>query len=293
MIKIKSILALLRVSHWSKNLFIFLPLFFAQRLTHLESIETLIFISLGFSFLASSVYIFNDLIDIESDKLHPVKRFRPIAAGIFSKTQSYISIIILLIIGFGLIHFKDETGSIKVLVIIYLIQNILYTFMLKHISILDVTIVSIGFVIRVFIGGISIGVDLSQWIILMTFILAMFLAFAKRRDDVKLLELSNTIVRRSTNGYNLVFLNQTLGIMGAIIIVTYLMYCTSPEVMMRFGQYTYLTSFFVIVGIFRYLQITLVFNESGNPTKIFLEDRFLQTVIVGWFLSLILIMYLQ
>lgn len=292
MTTIRDIISLLRLPHWAKNLFIFLPIFFGQKLDHLDLLVSLIFLFFGFSLIASSVYVFNDLLDIESDKLHPIKKNRPLAKGYISIKQAVIIIICLLALGFFLINFSSKSITVLILVLTYLIQNLFYTIKLKHIALVDVTIVSIGFVLRVFIGGIAVSIQLSHWIILMTFILAMFLALAKRLDDVKLLKQNKLSIRKSTSGYNESFLNVALSIMSVIIIVTYLMYCTSTEIINRFGENTYLTAFFVILGVFRYLQISLVFEKSGSPTSVLLKDRFTQINLIGWVTTLLIIMYL-
>src|SRR5690606_6729843 len=178
-----------------------------------------------------------------------------------------------------------------VIIAFYLVMNILYTLKLKHISILDVVIIAVGFVLRVFIGGLVSDTHLSHWIILMTFVLALFLAFAKRRDDVFNFVQTGVTARKNLQGYNLEFLNVVITSLATVVIVCYVMYCTSPEVISRFGHNVYLTSIFVIMGVLRYLQLTLVWLISGNPTTILLENRFLQVIIIGWVLSFAAIIY--
>lgn len=281
----------MRVHQWVKNMFIFLPIFFGLKITQLQLVFNSAHAFLGFSMIASSVYIFNDMLDIEEDRLHPTKKNRPLAAGLLSVTDAYIAIAVLVLGGLSIFYFSHFSLMAWGLVLFYIVQNILYTIKLKHIALVDITIISLGFVIRILLGGAVTGTYLTHWIIMMTFLLAMFLALAKRRDDVIIFARTGTKTRKNIEGYNLDLLNALMTIMSAIVIVAYILYTTSVDVIERFGHYTYLTSFFVILGIMRYLQITYVQEQSGNPTKILLKDRFLQVIIVGWVTSFVLILY--
>ena len=174
----------------------------------------------------------------------------------------------------------------------YFIMNVLYTLRLKHIPILDVTIISIGFVIRIMVGGFVVEghVHISMWIVLMTFLGALFLALAKRRDDV-LLAADGREVRKSIKGYNLEFINGAMMIMASVLIVSYISYTISEDVQQRFGENLYLTVIFVIVGVLRYMQITFVEEKSGSRTKVLLSDRFVQLTAISWLLQLGLLIY--
>ena len=172
---------------------------------------------------------------------------------------------------------------------IYVANNLLYSYQLKHVPVLDITMISIGFVLRLFIGEAAGegALPLSMWIILCTFLLAMFLALAKRRDDV-LLKAEGKKVRKSIYGYNLEFINGGMMIMASVTLVAYISYTVSPEVLSRLGtKQLYFTTFFVIIGILRYMQITFVEQKSGSPTKVLLRDTFLQLTIAGWVMSFI------
>jgi 4-hydroxybenzoate polyprenyltransferase len=163
---------------------------------------------------------------------------------------------------------------------------------LKQIAIVDVFIIAIGFVLRILAGGFATGIYLSHWIILMTFLLALFLAFAKRRDDVVMFEESGVMIRGNVNRYNLAFMNQVIAVVGTLTMMCYIMYTVSPETMERFqSSYIYTTSIFVLAGIIRYLQITIVDVKSGSPTKVLMKDRFLQACIIGWVLTFVVIIY--
>lgn len=276
------IIKLMRPHQYIKNIFVFAPLLFSFSFTSYDLINvTLVFIL--FSIIASSIYVFNDLMDIEEDKVHPKKKFRPLASGKIKKTTAKIMIITLCSISL-LVSFLLSMELFYIL-LFYFTLNILYSIKLKHISIVDIFIIASGFVLRLFAGASVIDAPLSMWIIIMTFLLALFLALAKRRDDV-LLSSQGKETRKNIDGYNLEFVNATMVLMAGVIIVSYILYSVSSEVTLRLDtQYLYLTSFFVILGIFRYMQITFVEGNSGSPSKIVLKDRFLQFTIVLWLLS--------
>jgi len=178
------------------------------------------------------------------------------------------------------------------LISFYYVMNIAYCVRLKQYAIIDVIIVSLGFVLRIWVGGVAAGISLSEWVIIMTFLLALFLAFAKRRDDVILYENTGVSQRKNTNRYSLDFMNQVITVIAATTIVSYIMYTLSREVVERFGsRYIYFTAIFVLMGIIRYLQITIVDSKSGSPTKVLLRDRFIQCCIVGWIGLFIVIIY--
>jgi decaprenyl-phosphate phosphoribosyltransferase len=288
---LKNFIHLLRPWQWTKNLFIFLPLFFAM---HMNQLDLLIMAGeafLSFCFITSAIYIFNDWHDVDEDKLNPKKMQRPLAAGRTSKKAASIAIVILLTIGLVWSYFLST--SVLLLVLLYVILNIAYTLKLKHIPILDIFIISSGFVIRVFIGGFAAHVKIYPWIIIMTFLLALLLSLAKRRDDVSTFLVSNQKMRKSIDGYNLQFLDMTMMAMAAITIVAYIMYTMSPEVMARFKtDKLYFTTFFVILGIMRYMQITIVENKSGDPTEVLIRDRFLQFAILCWIISFGCLIYI-
>jgi 4-hydroxybenzoate polyprenyltransferase len=278
---------LLRVHQYIKNLFVFAPLFFSFDFTY-SSVGNVFIVFFLFSLLASSIYIFNDLMDREEDKKHPKKMFRPLASGRVSPSTAKA---LMYILSFGVLVTAFWFNSMLFLVfLLYLIMNIAYSIGLKHIAIVDIFMIATGFVLRLFAGATVLEeTSLSMWIIIMTFLLALFLAIAKRRDDV-LLALKGKETRKNIDGYNLEFVNAVMVLMSAVIIVAYILYTVSSSVMQRLEtEYLYLTTFFVILGILRYMQITFVEEESGSPTKIVLKDRFLQLVIVGWLTSFMII----
>ncbi len=288
--KSKSLLKLMRPHQYIKNLFIFLPLFFALKITDTALLSNAIIAFIAFSLTASAIYTLNDYHDIEEDRQHPKKKFRPLASGDISKTQAIIIMGVLATAGFALM----ATLSLNAVGImaVYIAMNIAYSFYLKHIAILDVMIIAIGFVLRLFIGSVVTGIQLSMWIVVMTFLLALFMALAKRRDDVLIYLETGKKMRKVIDGYNLQFLDTAMAIMASVVIVVYTIYTTSNEVVERFHtQYLYLTALFVILGIMRYLQIAFVHQDSGSPTNIILKDRFMQLTILAWIVSFTWILY--
>ena len=271
----------MRPHHYVKNFFIFAPLFFATKIAETQLLLISLYAFISFSLAASAIYIFNDYNDIGDDKHHPKKKHRPLASGVISKSQA-IALIGLLISSSFLIAFTFATQAIPILVA-YLLMNILYCVWLKHVAIIDITIIAVGFVFRLFIGATVTDIPLSMWIVVMTFMLALFMALAKRRDDVLIFNGTGKKMRKVVDGYNIDFLNMSMAIMASVIIVAYTIYTTSADVIARVGSnHLYITTLFVVVGIMRYLQITFVLEESGSPTQVLLKDRFLQLTLLGW-----------
>lgn len=286
----KNILKLMRPHQYIKNLFIFLPLFFALKITDLALLSNTFIAFIAFSLTASAIYTLNDYHDIEEDKQHPKKKDRPLASGAISKPQAIIIMSVLFVAGFALM----ASLSLKAVGILsaYTIMNIAYSFYLKHVAIIDVMIIAIGFVLRLFVGSVATSIHLSMWIVVMTFLLALFMALAKRRDDVLIYLDTGKKMRKVIDGYNLQFLDAAMAIMASVVIVAYTIYTTSAEVVARFhSEYLYLTALFVILGIMRYLQIAFVHLDSGSPTKIVLKDRFMQLTLLGWIISFTWILY--
>lgn len=174
----------------------------------------------------------------------------------------------------------------------YAVMNIAYSLHLKHVAILDVSIIAIGFVLRLFVGSLATGIPLSSWIVVMTFLLALFLALAKRRDDVLIYLDTGKKMRKVIDGYSLQLVDTAMAIMASVVIVAYVIYSKSPNVVARVhSEYLYLTSLFVILGIMRYLQIAFIEKDTGSPTKIVLKDRFIQLTILGWVSVFVWILY--
>lgn len=285
-------LKLLRPKDWAKNLFLFIPIFFSGDFFNVEKIYDLLLAFVSFSAIASSIYIINDYRDIEDDKKHPVKFKRPLASGSVSKSAAII-ICVLLIFGGFLVAYLLRDKFLFVLSI-YFLLNLGYSFGLKSIPILDIIVLAVGFVLRIKAGSVVAYIPLSEWIVIMVFLLATFMAIGKRRDDVLLKLRSGTDMRKASKGYNLELLNALLALVAAVIIVAYFMYTMSSEVILRLGTHRlYYTCLFVMAGLMRYLQIIYVSADSGSPTKILYKDRFIQITLLLWVGSYISIIYLK
>ena len=289
----KKTLLLIRPQQWIKNGFVLIPMFFGGRLLNADDAIASVVTFFAFSFAASAIYCFNDIVDVDADRRHPVKCHRPIASGAVSVPTAYALMAVLALLSALLLFFLPQrAGETAGIVAFYFLLNMAYCIWLKRHAIIDVCTVATGFVLRILAGGMACNVAVSNWLVLMTFLLALFLSFAKRRDDVLRMNETGEPPRRNTIRYNITFVNQAITITGTVTLVCYIMYTVSPEVVSRFhAPYLYLTSIFVLVGLLRYMQLTVVDEVSGDPTKILLRDRFTQAIVVAWIMSFLLIIY--
>jgi len=287
----KSIIHLLRIEHWVKNLFLFIPAFFAARLSEPLILERAVIGFIAFSLVASAVYVLNDLIDAPQDRNHPDKCRRPIASGAIKPQSAIVILGALLLLG----GFTAAVLSTDMLIftLLYFAINLAYSFKLKHFAIIDISLISLGFLLRVLAGGAVTGVAVSNWLIILTFLLALILGLAKRRGEY-VVAMGENNFRKALEGYNLPFLDMAMVVCSTISVVAYLMYCFSPEVTQRIGSdKIFYTAFFVVIGILRYLQLTLVFDKTESPTRALLRDRFLQIVLLGWIGCFVWLLYLK
>jgi len=277
---IRQILILIRPEHWVKNLFLFIPAFFAAKLFEPVLLAHAMLGFAAFCCMASAVYVLNDMVDASQDRNHPDKCKRPLASGALSNRQALVVLVLLFAAGtFGAAQLNMDALLITLL---YFVVNLFYSFSLKHIAIIDISLIGVGFLLREFMGGAATGVAVSQWLIVLTFLLALILGLAKRRGEY-LLASDGQPFRKSLEGYNLPFLDASMVVCSTVSIVAYLMYCFSPEVTGRIGSdKIFYTTFFVVIGILRYLQLTLVYNKTESPTRALLRDVFLQIVLLAW-----------
>lgn len=289
----KAYLNLIRPKQWIKNFFVLVPLFFGGELFDVKSLIAGAITFMAYSFAASSIYCYNDIHDVDDDRRHPAKCTRPVASGAVSIFQAYVLMALMILLSMLCIMFlpvnKFETGGV---ILFYWVLNLAYCARLKRYAIVDVCIVAFGFVLRLFAGGFASDILLSKWIVLMTFLITLFMSFAKRRDDVLRMEETGEAPRHNTIRYNLTFINQAITITASVTLVCYIMYTVSPEVIEHFHtDYLYLTSVFVLLGLLRYIQLAVVDKESGDPTKIILKDHFTQLVVFAWLISFLIIIY--
>lgn len=274
---------LLRPEQWIKNLLIFVPAFFAGKLLFEANFLAILPGFVSFCLISSSVYIFNDLHDVASDKLHPEKKHRAIASGAVSPNFAKLTGLSLMLLAL----FSAWMIGLNVFVIIsgYLVLNILYTHVLKHVAILDLSLISLGFLLRIYAGGVLADVPISKWLFLMVFLLSFFIGLAKRRDDLLILEKSGKSMRHALKGYSKQYIDYAMVFLSSVIVLSYIMYTLSDEVQSRIGSdQLYWSSVFVVLGILRYMQLTWVFEKSASPVKTFLTDKVLLLLIIAWLL---------
>jgi decaprenyl-phosphate phosphoribosyltransferase len=272
---------LMRPRQWVKNTFVFAPLFFTPLALSMETAIATVIAFVSFCCVSSGIYCLNDLRDRDSDRKHPKKRLRPLASGQVTAPAAVILSFLLLAVGFGVSVMKIP--MVAVVLVVYVAVNVAYSLWLKNIAIIDVLVISFGFVLRVYAGALVIGVTPTPWIQICAGLLALFIALAKRRDDV-VLEIG-TEHRVSLSGYTRLFLDVCIGVTLSALLVSYMIFTLNDEATDRLGSDgLFLTVPFVIAGIFRYLQLTLVFERSGSPTELIFKDGFLILSVAGWLL---------
>lgn len=257
------------------------PLFFSVRARDGGSVARALAAGAAFCALSSAVYLVNDVLDLERDRAHPVKRRRPIASGALSVPAALVAAAVLAAgalaaaLGLGL--------PFTAAVVAYIALQGLYGAWLRHVAVLDVFCIAAGFVLRVIGGAAAIGVLVSNWLYLCTLLLALFLALAKRRAEVVLLEERAADHRRNLADYSVAFIDQLISIVCACTVLAYALYTVSPETVVRHGDDRLKYAIpFVLLGVFRYLYLVHVRGGAGEPELVLLRDRPLQAVLVGY-----------
>jgi len=281
----------MRINNWIKNLIIFSPLFFAGKMSNVFLLQQTLILWISFSFLTSSIYILNDYIDLEHDRAHPSKKNRPLASGKVPIVHAGAMAIILLIVGLVIIfQLSIDTFYVSMA---YVVIMVAYCLVFRKMALVDIGIIATGFVIRLYVGSTVTGIPNSMWIIIMTFLLALFITLAKRRDDLMRLTIINKEnTRESLNGYNISLADSLIIVLVPIIIVSYILYCTADENITRVGNNLYLTSVFVLFGFMRYLQLIFVKNMGGDPIGLLYSDSGIQLILLFWISSFAWILYL-
>lgn len=290
---LKNLIRLTRPYQWIKNTFIFMPLFFGGALTDSMAVLQSLIAFFAYSFAASAIYCYNDIVDVDDDRRHSDKCQRPIASGAISIPMGYgVMLVMLILSGIMIAVIGDRWQSLAMVVASYLVLDIAYCRFLKRYAIVDVVVLSTGFVLRIMAGSAATQIIPSHWLVLMTFLLTLLMGLAKRRDDVARYQSTGVAPRHNTKRYNMTFINQAITVTASVTLVCYIMYTMSPEVTSRIGcPYLYLTTVFVLLGILRYMQLTSVDGISGDPTKVLYRDHFLQIDILLWLLAYLLIIY--
>ena len=248
----------------------------------MDAVLPVMFLFVGLSAIAGGVYIFNDLCDVKSDVVHPVKKRRPIAAGIVTPNQAILLLLFAIAGGMIWLIYWIPSRWIFALLLLYLTMNIAYSLYLKKYNFIGIIIVAVGFVIRIFLGGIAGHVVISEWIVVMAFLLALFLAIAKRRDAIRISLKNESVSADSLLMNTLDFYNALLYTCAAIVIISYILYTLDPVTKQRFSDQIYLTGLFVILGVFRYLQLIFLEDNAGCPTTAVYQDGWLQGIILCW-----------
>ncbi len=286
----KNYFLLFRVKQYIKNLLIFVPVIFALKANNIYLLYKCFFLFISFSLIASTIYIFNDICDIKKDSLHKEKKNRPIASGKIPIKTTLYYIPVFLIVGFILAFIVSFYAAI--LIFIYFLLNIAYSLRFKHYALVDISIISIGFLIRLFVGGISTNTHITEWLVIITLALSLFISLAKRRDDVIKFNSSGFECRSVVKSYNLEFINCAMSFMASITVLCYIMYTINVDTINKFNsKYIYLTSIFVILGFLRYFQITFVQQKSGNPVNLLYRDKPLLMICSLWFIVFISLIY--
>lgn len=275
---------LMRPKQWIKNFFVFGALIFSYSFLDLNKDIHAVIAFILFCLISSTVYIMNDILDVEKDRIHPKKRFRPIASRAISIKEAEIALVILL--AFSMICAFLVNRKLFFILVIYFINNILYSFKIKDIVILDVISIAFGFILRVIAGGVAIDVLLSGWILLCTFFIALFLGFEKRRNEIIKLEGKATEHRKILDDYSDELLKQFSDITLTCTVIAYAMY----TFVAYSTSYMMITNVFVIYGLFRYKYLSMKKGEGGSPTETILTDKSIIIDVILWAITSIIIL---
>lgn len=287
---VRAILAAIRPTQWVKNVFLFAGLVFSGNLTHPVVLSRVCSGFMDFCLAAGSIYLLNDIFDLERDRHHPEKRHRPLASGQLSLPAAWTAAVLLGVSALGLALYLDR--AFFRIVLLYLGINLAYSAWLKKVVILDVMCLSSGFVLRVLAGTRLAGVPPSDWLIICTITLALFLGFSKRRHELVLLEANPEDHRRVLGHYSLPFLDQMISVATASTVMAYALYTVAPQTVMRFGTRNLVFTLpFVLYGIYRYLYLIHQKKMGGNPAHALLTDLPLLINAVLWVVAVLIIIY--
>jgi decaprenyl-phosphate phosphoribosyltransferase len=282
----KDYIYLLRPEQWLKNLLVLAPPFFGGVLfTSSEMVISMILAFIAFSLASSTAYVTNDISDIESDRLHPKKKLRPLASGRVGVTEATVLAVLTLIISLVLSFWVNK--GFLLITVVYIVLSLLYSFYFERIVIVDAFIIAIGFVLRIEAGGLASGIEVTRWLLLTTFLLSLLLVFGKRRFELTLVNNKGVKFRKVLAQYNEKFLDTALGIFATSALVTYSIYVVGSE-----SKIFLITIPFACYGILRYMYLVQT-DTSGDPTESLLKDKWLFLCVVIWLLITSLIIYFQ
>lgn len=294
-------LRLIRVHQWIKNVFVFVPLLFSQHLFDKNYFITSLFAFLVFCLASSAIYVINDIVDVEADKAHPVKKNRPLPAGDISMRAAIITASVILVLVFwSMMYFNNE---FILLVIGFVVLNVLYSFWLKNVVLLDVFSIAAGFSIRVLAGAFVIQVPISSWLLLTTMFISLFLGVMKRRAELMLLsenvrqnsiatEQSSTQSRKVLTQYSLNFADQMATVAAAGVIICYALYSVAPRTISIFQTERLIyTTPFVVFGIFRFMYLEYMSGKGENTTRLIATDLYMILDVFVYIIATIVIIY--
>ena len=284
-----SVFRAMRPLEWIKNVFVFAPLFFSGQAAEPQKLAIICMVFLAFSAMSSAIYLLNDITDANLDRIHPQKRFRPIASGQVSiKIAGFCAIAL----AFGSLASLMFLPKVFATVLVYGLLNILYCLWFKNLVIIDVFCIALGFVLRVFAGGLAINVTPSSWLVLATFLLSLFLALAKRRHELLIMEKGAIRHRPVLEHYSLAVVDELISVVTPVTLITYILYTLDPTTINHFNsRLLYLTSVFVMFGIFRYLFLVHKMNVGGSPANLVVKDLPLLFAVLGWVTMFFVIVY--
>ncbi len=281
----------IRPAEWIKNTFVFAPMFFSGQGWSFSRLSLVAVAFVAFCAMSSAVYLFNDINDRELDRLHPRKAKRPIASGELSVGVAQIVMMSLVA---GALIVVAHIPAVATLLFIYALINVAYSLWLKHIVIVDVFCIALGFVLRVFVGGWIINVVPSSWLILATFLLSLFLALLKRRHELLVASAAPHSHRPVLEHYSLKLVDELVSVVTPVTLITYILYTMDSVTIARFHTgHLYFTAVFVVFGIFRYLYLVHKMNVGGSPADIVWHDIPLVIALFGWVSTFGVIVYSQ
>lgn len=287
---LRALIKTLRPRQWTKNVFVLAALVFDRQLTNPHAFLRSIASFFLFCLISSTVYIINDILDVEADRQHPTKKKRPIASGALPVPVAIAAAVVVLITTFPAAYILSP--GFAAVALVYFLVNLAYSTRLKHVPLVDVLIIAAGFVLRVAAGVSVIEVErFSPWLYVVTTLFALYIGFGKRRAEIKLLLENAESHRPALDGYTIPFLDQLITIVSSTTIVAYSLYTFSAPNLPE-NHTMMLTIPFVLYGIFRYLFLMQVNGEGGAPEELLLSDRPLQVVILLWGVSILIIFYL-
>ncbi|MCE1190508.1 MAG: decaprenyl-phosphate phosphoribosyltransferase [Ignavibacteria bacterium] len=288
--KIRSIVRLIRVPQWIKNCFVLVPLIFSQHVFEMGYTRSALLAVLSFCFISSAVYVLNDIVDRDSDKMHPVKKNRPLASGALQLGDGVFVLVLLIAAAAGIAAFMPV--RFMVAMGIFFLLNVFYSFYAKHVVLLDIFCIAGGFMLRVFAGAFAIGVLTSSWLILTTMFISLFLGVMKRRSELVLLGEGHKSSRKVLEKYTVAFTDQMANVTAAAVIICYALYTTAQRTIEIFhtDRLVYTTPF-VVFGIFRYMYLVYKYDQGENTTEIMMHDFPMIATVLLYLVSVLVILY--